>query len=280
MRAGQPSTTALGAAAHRAIHQDLEGGRVFADPLAGKILDDETRAALDQIASEAVQRPLRLFIAARSRFSEDTLAACVACGVRQVVVLGAGLDTFALRNPHADLGVRVFEVDYPATQRWKRERITQAGLTIPALLTFVPVDFECQSLGEGLAAAGFDDTVPAFFQWLGVVPYLSREAILATLEYIADIPGSSVVFDYTEPFENHSHERRAHMMATAQRAAERGEPWLSFFDPAELSDILRKRGFAEIEDLRFADMLVRFFAGEPRPSASGGHVIRAAVGCP
>jgi methyltransferase (TIGR00027 family) len=277
MRAGQPSRTALGAAAYRAIHQIHEGGAIFQDPFAVKMLDEETRTSLDEIASDSAQRPLRLFIAARSRFSEETLAACVARGVRQVVVLGAGLDTFALRNPHARLGVRVFEVDYPATQQWKRERLAQAGLAIPPSLTFAPIDFERQSLREGLVAAGFDPDVPAFFQWLGVVPYLSREAISTTLDVVAHIPGSSVVFDYTEPFENHPPERRAHMMAAAQRAAERGEPWLSFFDPAELSDILRKRGFADIEDVRFADLLGRFFAREPRPSASGGHVIRAEV---
>ncbi|SRR5579871_1281412 len=279
MRAGQPSKTALGAATHRAIHQSLEGGAIFKDPLAVKLLDEETRAALGKIASDPAQRPLRLFVAARSRFSEETLAACVARGVRQIVVLGAGLDTSALRNPHADLGVRVFEVDYPATQQWKRERIAQAGLAIPASLTFAPADFERQSLGEALIAAGFNQKAPAFFQWLGVVPYLSREAILATLDYIAGIPDSSVVFDYTEPFENHPPERRMHMMETAQRAAERGEPWLSFFDPAELTTILRDRGFTDIEDLGFADLLGRFLAGEPRPSASGGHVVRAERPC-
>jgi methyltransferase (TIGR00027 family) len=277
MRAGQPSRTALGAAAYRAIHSEREGGTIFKDPFAVKILDDDTRAKLDEIAADPVQWPLRLFIAARSRFSEETLAACVARGVRQVVVLGAGLDTFALRNPHADLGVRVFEVDYPTTQQWKRERIGEAGLTIPDSLTFAPVDFERQSLGEGLAAAGFDRDAPAFFQWLGVVPYLTREAIFTTLDFIGRIAGAAVVFDYTEPFENHPPERRAHIMAAAQRAAEHGEPWLSFFDPAELADILRRQGFADIEDLGFADMLARFCAHEPRPSASGGHVIRASA---
>ena len=117
------------------------------------MLDDETRARLDEMAADPAQRPMRLFIAARSRFSEDTLAACVARGVRQVVVLGAGLDTFSLRNPHA--GVRVFEVDYPATQGWKRERLTQAGLAMPSSLTFAPVDFERQSLAEGLRPPDF-----------------------------------------------------------------------------------------------------------------------------
>ena len=122
MQTSRPSQTARGAAAYRAIHQMLDGGVIFSDPFASKILDDETRAARDAIAADPSLRPMRLFIAARSRFSEDTLAACVARGVRQIVVLGAGLDTFSLRNPYAGQGVRVFEVDYPATQAWKRER--------------------------------------------------------------------------------------------------------------------------------------------------------------
>ncbi len=256
MRAGEPSQTARGAAAYRAIHQTLEGGAIFRDPFAERMLDDETRARLDEIAADPSLRPMRLLIAARSRFSEDTLAACVARGVRQIVVLGAGLDTFSLRNPHAGLGVRVFEVDYPATQQWKRERLNEAGLAIPASLTFAPVDFERQSLGDGLAAAGFRADRPAFFQWLGVVPYLTREAILATLDFIAGVPESEVVFDYAEPFENYPAERRAHVMAVAAGTAARGEPWLSLFDPAELSGILRNKGFA-IEDLGMAEIAGR-----------------------
>ena len=103
-------------------------------------------------------------------------------------MLGAGLDTFSLRNPFAGQGVRVFEVDYPATQAWKREQLAQASLAVPASLTFAPVDFEALSLREGLASAGFERDRPAFFQWLGVVPYLTREAISVTLEFIATIP--------------------------------------------------------------------------------------------
>ncbi len=143
MRPTGPSRTALGAAVHRAVHQRVEGGAIFADAFAASILDDETRARLDEAAADLSQRPMRLFIAARSRFSEDALTACVARGACQVVVLGAGLDTFSLRNPHA--GVRVFEVDHPATQRWKRERLKQSALATPASLTFAPVDFERQS---------------------------------------------------------------------------------------------------------------------------------------
>ena len=244
MQSGQPSHTARGAAAYRAIHQTVESGIIFSDPFASRILDDETRARLDEIAADQSRRPMRLFIAARSRFSEDVLAACVAHGVRQVVVLGAGLDTFSLRNPYAGLGVRVFEVDYPTTQQWKRGRLNEAGLAIPGSLTFAPVDFERQSLPDGLKRAGFDADRPAFFQWLGVVPYLTREAISATLHFITGVPESEVVFDYAEPFENYPAGRREHVMAVAARTASLGEPWLSLFDPCELSDMLRDIGSA------------------------------------
>ncbi len=277
MQAGQPSHTARGAAAYRAIHQTLEGGIIFRDPFAAMVLDDETRARLDETAADPSLRPWRLFIAARSRFSEDTLAARVARGVRQIVVLGAGLDTFSLRNPHADQGVRVFEVDYPATQGWKRERLTQAGLAIPPSLTFAPVDFELQSLADGLRAAGFQADRPAFFQWLGVVMYLSRDAVSATLDFIARVPESEVVFDYAEPFENYPAERRENVMAVAARAASLGEPWLSLFDPLELSEMLRNKGFGVVEDLGLAELTGRFYGvlKQGIVIGPGAHVLRA-----
>jgi methyltransferase (TIGR00027 family) len=277
MRAGQPSRTARGAAAYRAIHQSLDGGSIFRDPYAVRILDAETLARLDEITADPSQRPLRLLIVARSRFSEDTLGASVTRGVRQIVVLGAGLDTFSLRNPYADQGVRVFEVDFPVTQEWKRERLKQAGLAVPASLTFAPVDFERQSLSHGLAAAGFDANRPAFFQWLGVVPYLTREAISDTLDFIAGIPDAEVVFDYAEPFENYPADRRAYIMGVAESAAARGEPWLSFFDPTELSRLLGDKGFAIVEDLGIGELADRFYGAlkEGIPIGPGGHVVRA-----
>ena len=259
MQDGLPSQTARGAAAYRAVHQTLDGGSIFRDAFALRILDDETRAGLDGIAADESLRPMRLLIAARSRFSEDMLSAAVTRGIRQVVVLGAGLDTFALRNPHAGVGLRVFEVDYPATQAWKRERLKDAGIEIPASLIFAPVDFERQGLAEGLAAAGFNFDGPAFFQWLGVVPYLTRGAITATLAFIIKIPDSEVVFDYAVPFENYRPERRASIMAVAARAAARGEPWLSLFDPAEMAGLLRAMGFAAIDDLGLGEIADRFY---------------------
>jgi methyltransferase (TIGR00027 family) len=275
MRAGQPSQTARGAAAYRAIHQTHEGAAIFGDPFAERILDEETRATLGELAANPALRGIRLFIVSRSRFSEEALGACVARGARQVVVLGAGLDTFSLRNPFAE--VRVFEIDFPATQAWKRERLSEAGIALPETLTFAPVDFERESLADGLVRAGFRCDQPAFFQWLGVVPYLSREAISSTLDFIASIPASAVVFDYTEPFENHPPERRANLMATADRAAARGEPWLSFFKPDEVFGLLRDKGFSDVEDLGFADMVHRFSPAlaEGLHRGPGGHVIRA-----
>ena len=137
---------------------------------------------------------LRLFVAVRHRFAEDVIAEAVARGVRQVVVLGAGLDTFAYRHTHE--GLRVYEVDFPATGAWKRQRLTEAGIAVPDSVTYVGVDFERDDLMSRLTEGGFDASSPAEFLWLGVVPYLSREAVAATLRAVATVPGAEVVFDY------------------------------------------------------------------------------------
>src|ERR1700722_14890047 len=173
MQPGEPSYTAMRAAAHRAAHQVIEQGRVFADPLALPVLGGQIEAVFGRELDQPRTRGMRLMIAARSRFGEQSLEAAVARGVRQYVLLGAGLDTFAHRNPFADVGLRVFEVDHPATQGWKRARLAEAGLASPASLTFAPVDFERQTLADGLAAAGFDAAKPPFFAWLGVTVYLT-----------------------------------------------------------------------------------------------------------
>jgi methyltransferase (TIGR00027 family) len=197
--------------------------------------------------------------------------------VRQVVVLGAGLDTLALREPHAGRGVRVFEVDHPATQEWKRRRLAQAGLPMPASLTFAPVDFERDRLADGLRAAGFDGGRPAFFLWLGVVPYLTRAAITGTLRFIASVPGAEVVFDYAEPPESLPAGRRARAAELGARTRAAGEPLLSHFEPAELAAELREHGFHELEDLGPDDLAARFSESrrDRPPSGGGPHVIRA-----
>ncbi|MGA8172736.1 MAG: SAM-dependent methyltransferase [Methylocystis sp.] len=272
----QPSRTAIGAAVHRAVHQTLEGGRIFTDPFARAILGEDARDLIEVYSTDASRRPMRLFIAARARFAEDAMSAAISRGVRQAVVLGAGLDTFALRNPHAARGLRVFEADHPATQAWKKERLRLMGIAAPASLTFAPVDFERQGLGEGLRLAGFIAEAPAFFLWLGVVPYLTRDAIFATLRFIAGLPGSEVVFDYSEPLENYPPERRAHVTALSERVASFGEPWLSHFEPEDLSRELRAMGFGEIEDLGLADIALRYLGARgERKRWAGGHILRA-----
>ncbi len=273
----QPSRTALGAAGYRAAHQVLEGGAVFRDPFARTILGDDADAIIDGLSSDPGQKPIRLFMAARSRFAEDHLAAAVARGVRQAVILGAGLDTLGLRNPHATLGLKVFEVDHPATQAWKQRRLAEAGLLLPTGLAFAAVDFEREDLGHGLTAAGFAPDQPAFFIWLGVVPYLGRGAIEATLGEIGRVPEAEVVFDYSEPLENYPPERHAEMAAVGARAAEIGEPWVSHFDPVKISQLLSTHGLVDQEDLGLTEISVRYFGADPRttPSTVGPHVIRA-----
>jgi methyltransferase (TIGR00027 family) len=193
------------------------------------------------------------------------------------VVLGAGLDTFAHRNPFAEQGLRVFEVDYPATQAWKRGRLADAGLVLPASLTFAPVDFERQTLGDGLAAAGFDATAPAFFSWLGVVVYLTRAAVMETLGFVAGVPGGEVAFDYGEPFSAFEGPALARQLDRARRAADLGEPWITRFAPAELATALRGLGFDELEDLGPADIGGRFY-GVATAGGPGGHLMRARRG--
>lgn len=274
----QPSRTALGAAGYRAAHQLLEGGKVFSDPFARTILGDGADAIIAGLSAGPAQHRMRFFMAARSRFAEDCLGAAVSRGVRQAVILGAGFDTFALRNPYSDAGLRVFEVDHPATQAWKRSRLSEVGLAVPASLSFAAVDFETDDLGRGLTDAGFKSDHPAFFIWLGVVPYLGRAAIAATLRYIASIPDSEVVFDYSEPLENYPPERRDEVAALAALTAEIGEPWLSHFDPDEIARELRGYGFGDLEDLGMSQTAVRYLgtpAGGPN-SGAGPHMIRAA----
>jgi len=258
MQDGRPSRTAFGAAAYRAAHQMLDRGAIFPDPFALAVLGESGDAAVAKRADPSHQI-MRLLIAARSRFADDALSAAVARGVRQTVILGAGLDTFCLPNPHANVGLHVYEVDHPATQAWKRSHLHRLGLKLLPSVTMAPVDFERQRLADGLASVGFQAERPAFFVWLGVVPYLTKEAISKTLEFIASIPASEVVFDYSEPLENYDPERRAIVEARAANAASVGEPWISFFDPMVLSRELRQRTFEEVEDLGLAEIADLYF---------------------
>jgi methyltransferase (TIGR00027 family) len=274
MQTGQPSLTARRAAAHRAVHQLIEQGAIFKDSFAVRILSEPAEALVAEAAADPDRRPMRLFIAVRHRFADEAAAAAAARGTRQLVVLGAGLDTSAYRNPHIDL--RVFEVDHPATQAWKRERLRAAGITPPPSLSFVAVDFERDSLADRLASAGFDATRPSIFIWLGVVPYLTRDAVFASLAFIACCAASEVVFDYGEPPENAPPDIRAAFARRAAVVAALGEPWLTFFDPPVLHAQLRGLGFGEIEDLDARAIAQCYFGNlEQRSGRGRGHLLRA-----
>jgi methyltransferase (TIGR00027 family) len=272
------SRTAIAAATHRAAHQLLEHGRIFSDPLAIAILGIDRDDIVRQARENPSSRRMRLFISIRTRFAEDALAAAHAQGVRQLLVLGAGLDTYAYRSSLPN-GFRIFEVDHPTTQAWKRERLAAANIRLPNALTYVPVDFEHDSCGENLVAAGFDPGVRTFVTWLGVVPYLTEQAIWSTLGYIASLPGGAeVVFDYSNPPQSMSSERRAEHEQRAARVADMGEAWLSYFDPAPLHQQLRGLGFVRLNDLGPGEIAQQYLPGVLAPvSDAGGHILHAAT---
>jgi methyltransferase (TIGR00027 family) len=273
MQDARPSRTAQRVALRRAAHQVLDEPRAFDDPLAIAIAGPPSAAEPESSFSRA----LRAFIAARSRYAEDQLAAAVLQrGVRQYVVLGAGLDTFAYRNPLRSSGLHVFEVDHPATQAWKRARLSEAGIAIPDEMTFVAFDFETQSVDVRLQEAGFLRTASAFFSWLGVTPYLSRSAFDATIQFIAGLPpGSGLAFDYAVERSLLSPTQQRALDALAERVARAGEPFQLFFDPAALVSDLAQLGFAQIEDLAGEQINARYFAGRSDGLAvsGGGHLL-------
>jgi len=276
MRSDQPSRTAFGAALQRAAHQVLEGGSIFRDPLALGILGAEGTAAVEEAGRNSERRPLRLFIAIRSRLAEDALAEAYAEGFRQLVVLGAGLDTFAYRNPLGN-ELRIFEVDHPATQAWKRGRLDAATIPVPFNLTFVPVDFEQEGLLLALAQAGFDPTQRSFFTWLGVVPYLTEEAVFSTLEILARLPGGArVVFDYGNPppmSEPDAYARAQGQLAA--RVAAVGEAFRSHFVTTDLHARMVEQGWSILHDLGPVAMRERFAPGRGGGSDQGGHLLIA-----
>ena len=280
MKPGQASRTALGAAGHRAAHQALEGGRIFPDPLALAILGDDAEEAIAAAKAHPERRPLRLFIALRSRFAEDAARRAIHAGVRQIVALGAGLDTFAYRLQPIE-GLHVFEVDHPATQSDKRRRLAEARIAEPPCLAYIGHDFAHGSLTEALEAGGFDPKRRAFVLWLGVTPYLSEDAVFATLGELGRFPaGAEIVFDYANP--PHAIEEpaaRGLLQDLAARVAAAGEPFRCFLDTAALRERARALGWVEIEDLDRAALVARTLAELPLASwrGPGGHVVRMAT---
>jgi len=268
------SRTALSVALRRAAHQLYDSPIVFDDPIAVPILG----AAYAEELGRTPLRPdrpysvaLRAFLVARSRYAEDKLIQAVESGVEQYVLLGAGLDTFAYRNPYPQLCV--FEVDHPATQEWKRQLLQRNRVAIPAGLRFTPVDFETQVLADQLVDVGFDRTAPAFFAWLGVVPYLTREAFRATLNFIADQPpGSGLTLDYGQPREVLPLLEQLAYDSLASRVEKAGEPFRLFFTPADIAVELAR--FHSLEDLGAAEINALYFRGRIDQLAVRGSAVR------
>ncbi len=280
MREEGPSRTAIAVAYRRALHQRIDDPPVFTDPFAERILPDRVRARLDDPGPPRRQRisaPLRAFLALRSRVAEERLAAAHALGVRQYLVLGAGLDTFACRNPHP--GLVVFEVDHPATQGWKRKRLREAGLDARGTTVHVPVDFEREDLGDALQAHGFRGEAGCAISWLGVVPYLSEPAILATLGWAAGVIGEHghIVFDYGSPPRWWQVGQRLSLRLLAARVAAHGEPFRTRFRPSMLQHHLERLGYTKVEDLDGPTLGHQYLAGRRDGLAvpSTAHVVIA-----
>lgn len=281
MEEGIPSRTASRVALRRAAHQLLDSPLVFEDPLALRIIRPQTAERLKadplDIDRGKLSKSLRPFIVARSRVAEDTIAEAIAAGCRQVVVLGAGLDTYAFRQTEGS--VRVFEVDHPSTQEWKKFRLAEGGIPVPANVTFVPVDFERQNLRDSLVTAGLDSASPAIFSWLGVTPYLEEASVWQTLKDIAALSaiGGGVIFDYAVPPSTLGLIDRSAFRQLERRVAWAGEPFRSYFDPAALANGLREIGFANLSDLGQSEINSRYFANrtDGLHVGSAGHVVVA-----
>ncbi|HEY4130986.1 MAG TPA: class I SAM-dependent methyltransferase [Gemmatimonadaceae bacterium] len=253
------SGTAQGVAWLRAAHQLIDGEPpILDDPiivrLFGPYLTVHVRADLERLQSPQ-SRGLRSHIVLRSRFAEDALADAVREGARQYVLLGAGLDTFAYRQPEWAHAIEIVEVDHPASQQSKHEALIKAGITVPSNVRYADVDFERETLADGLRRCAVSSTTRSFFSWLGVTMYLTGEAIDAVLATVVGFPkGSTIVLTFAQPREE------GDSTALADGAAAMGEPWLSYFTPAELEAVLRGHGFSEVRFPMREALFARYFA--------------------
>jgi len=246
----------------RAAHQIIDASPpVLADSVIGRLLGPDTeariRGELDRFQSRPA-RGLRSHVVLRARFTEDALAEAATRGVSQYVVLGAGLDTFAYRQPAWARGLDIIEVDHPASQAAKREALAQAGIHVPANVRYADIDFEHETLASGLARCGVSHSRCTFFSWLGVTMYLTRDAIDAVLATIVTFPrGSEIVLTFAQ--------RRTDEEGDGGRlaagAAAIGEPWLSYFEPDEMAAVLSRHGFSAVQFPTRDDVIARYYAG-------------------
>jgi len=259
-----PDSTAARVALWRALHVQSDAPpHVLEDEIGLKLLapneDWRSRGDMDP----QFTRPFRASIVARARFIEDLVVEEVGRGVGQYVILGAGLDSFAQRRPEVASHLKVFEIDQPGPQAWKRQRLIELGFGVPDWLRFVPVDFEAGgSWREGLMSAGFDESQPAIVVSTGVSMYLSKEANSATLREVAALAsGSTFAMTFLLPLELADPEVRPGLEMAEKGARASGTPFVSFFIPEEIQELAYEAGFDEARHVSAADLTQRYFAG-------------------
>jgi methyltransferase (TIGR00027 family) len=303
MTDGSASRTALSTALMRAVHTRIDRPRLIDDPWGDTLVSAAEKAALyrrilagarpeartrlerlgtEQAVIDAVLRahPTYGGVVVRTRYAEDALEEAVARGVRQYVLIGAGFDSFIIRQPVFARDIAIFEIDHPATQAMKRDRLEACGVPVPPNVRFIAADLSAEPLASVLGRCGFSHTVPAFFSWLGVTIYLSRHANVDTLAGIArsSAPGSEVVFTYIDQHALEDGGSATMERMRANRAAE-NEPWVSGFDPARLPDDVRALGLVLVEDLGHRELTERYLTGRTDGLLLGGagHIARAGV---
>lgn len=260
----EPDSTAVRVALWRALHVQVDSPPY--------VLEDEVGLRLAAPEDGWRQRPdmdpvgtssFRASIVARARFIEELVTEQLGQGVIQYVLLGAGLDTFAQRRLEIASRMRVFEIDQPVTQAWKRQRLIELGFGIPEWLRLVPVDFEAgSSWWEQIKGAGFDVSRPAVVASTGVTQYLTKDAIMATLHQVATLaPGSTLAMTFLLPLELTESELRPGVEAAKKGARASGTPFISFFTPQEMLALAREAGFREVRHVSSADLNKRYFTG-------------------
>jgi methyltransferase (TIGR00027 family) len=262
------SRTALATSLMRAAHTRLDPHPLINDSWGDRLVPESAKRALassNETLDESLMRSRPYAnVITRTRYAEDVLEAAISKGVRQYVLIGAGFDSFSLRRPASAANLQIFEIDFPATQRLKIERIDACGIALPDGVHFIEADLSLESVAAALARSSFDATRLTFFSWLGVTMYLTREANLATLRSIASCSptGSELVFTYLDErlFQAQSDSFRE----LEQRVAAMGEPFLSGFDPAGLAANLAACGLDLVEDLNGGEAAARYDRG-------GGH---------
>jgi len=271
MKERQRSRTAEAAAAARARHLLRADSIVFADPFAVKLTSRPWRIicknrVLDWLVFRQLLRelhPIGAQILARSRYAEDQLEKSIAAGTNQYVIVGAGLDSFALRRTDLATTLKIYELDHPASQVSKRDRLAELAIDMPTNLELISVNFEQESVADALARSSYTRERPAFYSWLGTIHYLTRDAIFETLASIASFatPGSEIVFDYRIPRESVDPADKPGRDALDRFVARRGEPFLTSFDPLTFPREVCDLGFELVENLSGKEQQARYFQG-------------------